>query len=157
MYFTKYLLSKEQPRIGKFTELVSCSSEFVAGDLITNDGVVFHTCSKTQFELRNSLNTFFKIIGKISKDAIWVTEKVEIKEDDFVIYYGVDVEKVYSNGKINHTVVFENLQDKEIIQDIVERWAENEGSGFRSGWELTWGEPKIDHVKIKCPTCKLFH
>jgi len=76
----------------KKVKLFLCSRDIQASDKVSATGRVFQELNKEDYDteiIKSGEHGFFKIIGEISKNAIWVTEGMEFDEGELskVLYY----------------------------------------------------------------------
>lgn len=105
---------------------------------VTNTTFPYGNCSKEYFE-----DCFIKVIGETSPEAIWVKEGDEFDEEEINIIY---------------TKLFECKCEKPGVYRTPEQaTCSHMMDDYRGG---DWCSRQIDiieHIKIKCPTCKKFH
>jgi len=170
-YFTKYLLKEGLDDKGPYN-LFLCSRDIQAGDEVqsklgTLDGKVEH-----KFQLEEALkeDVWFKVIGEISPEAIWVKEGDEFDEDEIskshnkreeiipvlnletYTYWGDRVKILSNKSDWEGCFECEYLDEAELNHNI------GCVKGGRYNYHLNnLGYTLIKIFKIKCPTCKQFH
>lgn len=106
-----------------------CSRDIQVGDKFFEEGDPTERTADT-WEVAKSASTssgFFKVLGLISPDAVWVTSGMEVKEKD--------VEEWWWSYRYNHAIMRKLPEDNEYddnpLVDAI--------------------------YKLRCPTCKTFH
>jgi hypothetical protein len=69
----------------KEVSLHLCTQDLKPGDQVTQDGVVFKTWTERHEEHKSTFITFFKVIGEISPEAVWVKEGDELDEKELQV------------------------------------------------------------------------
>lgn len=136
----RYLGNNEFEKVKLFlcTRDIQVGDEIVCDEDISKKAVVESLTSSGLIRLRVNKefytevqNSCFKVIGELSKDAIWITEGMEFEEEDINRQFYDDSgssESCWFNYNKLHTE---------------EDWAETP-----EDWK---------RIQIKCPTCKTFH
>jgi hypothetical protein len=102
----------------------------------------------------------FKVIGEVSKGAIWVKEGDEFDEDQIQVNYAFPVRITYRNGEKKHNIILSYLpKTDEGKKEIAEDWADTSGNGSCYGYTIYWDEEPIHihNVTLKCSQCNTFH
>ncbi len=113
-----------------------CSRDIQVGDEIYNNGgkLEFPVQSEREKEVFTRNGSFFKVIGEISPNAIWVKEGDEFEESEIGYWF---------SGMSNATPLSElsnNDKSQESKKLAIERF-----------------QNKFKPVYLKCPTCNHFH
>lgn len=146
----RYLGNNEFEKV----KLFLCSIHKEIGDKITQDGIKYTEWCKSHEGLEDALDTYFKVIGEISKEAIWIKEGEEFDEEDIKIigdrYYSTNSSQL-TNEEVANIAKKEN---KEVFKVEYEHGDRDEHS--RTIYTIIyWRYPTC--IKIKCATCKTFH
>lgn len=123
-------------------KLFLCSRDIQVGDKITLDGISFTEFTRLK-ELSKvyapKFDSYFKVIGEISPEAIWVKEGDEFEEED--IKYSIAI--IYNGGTdkiVNYGLFTFNKLQKYFDEHL---WMKE--------------NHKYLVCKIKCSQCNTFH
>lgn len=119
----KNLVTREWKKV----KLFLCSRDIQVGDKVKIEGGFKNNYIIDRKEQITELN--YKVIGKISSDAVWVTEGMEFDEDEWSLF------GYYSNTPYVLEGLMKNPEYQEEYKEMYHDFV----------------------VKIKCPTCKQFH
>lgn len=98
----------------------------------------------------SSINQWFKVIGEISSDAVWVSEGIEFDEDEIqptTHIYGWEDEE----GVENQFKKFIEKDKRYISHNVLNR------DKYKDAPPEIDFSVKMQPYQIKCPTCKTYH
>lgn len=145
-YFTKYLKAESiatvngcnQCEIGGIIKIREDNYKYIGNNKF--EEVKLFLCSRICYRERDSFyyenypnipKDQFKVIGEISKDAIWVKEEMELDDEEINRQFYDD-----SGSSESCWFDYNRLHTEEDWAEIPENWK---------------------RIQIKCPTCKTFH
>ncbi len=131
-FFGKALLKKTEEKYQrncKKAKLFLCSRDIKIGDTVK---ILGGSNNDYDIKFKDELNSgadWYKVIGEISPEAIWVKEGDEFSIEDIQLW-------VYNhNSQITRTTV---MKEYEVALKSSEKY-------------------RLNPIKIKCPTCKQYH
>jgi hypothetical protein len=142
-------------------KLFVCSRDIQIDDKVYHDTIIpnegFIWTKSHQDKMRK--DNVFKVIGEVSKGAIWVKEGDEFDEGQMQINYAFPVRITYRNGEKKDNIILPFYPDEWNKKNEAENWADTSGHGSCYGYTIYWDEEPIyiHNVTLKCSQCNTFH